>query len=186
MLVINIATQPMKIELTPQHASLDLQTTKSQVQINSQSARVEISQPKGQLEIDQTQFRYAYGKKDMKDFIRDFAQEGRQAAMQAIASIAANGDRLANISSRENTIAAMSAESTIKPVGELTWVSVPPADIKYTPHYPVTNVADGNLNLSWQMGTVQGTYQPSKMNLDVVQYPTIKMWTTQNKVDTMA
>jgi hypothetical protein len=186
MLVINIATQPMKIELTPQHASLDLQTTKSQVEISSQPAKVEISQPKGELEIDQTSFRYAYGKKDMKDFIRDFAQEGRQAAMQAIARIAADGDRLANISSRENTIAAMSAESTIKPVGELTWVSVPPPDIKYTPNYPTTDVADAKLSVAWKMGTVQGTYQPSKMNLDVVQYPTIKMWTTQNTVDTMA
>lgn len=186
MLSINIETQPIKMEFTSQRATLDTTTTSAQLSINTEAATLEIHQPNGELEIDQTPCRAAYGIKNMPDLIRDYGQAGRDGVIAAIGRAVEDGNRLAaSIASGGNVIADMAAERAMDPPIELTIAYVPLPDIRYTPHSPQISVKDGTFDITTQPGSVQGNFKPGQVDINVMQYPSIKMWTSQNAVDMM-
>ncbi|MBC8015444.1 MAG: hypothetical protein H7X79_06835 [Sporomusaceae bacterium] len=185
MLILNVATQPIRTEYAIQKSVLNLQTTIPKIEISTEAATLDIRQSLGQLEIDATPCRYARGIKNLADFSRDNAQAGRDAAMEAIGRTAEEGNRLARIESGENAIANMAADTNTVPIPEVVLAHVPLPDISYTPNTPKIEVIDGKLDINFERGTVQGDFQPGAVNINVAQYPSIKMWTTENKVDTM-
>lgn len=185
MLILNVATQPIKTEYAIQEAILNLQTTSPQVQISSEAATLDIRQPHGKLEIDPTPCRYARGIKNLADFSRDNAQAGRNAAMEAIGRTVEEGHRLANIESGENAVAAIAAETNTVPIPQTVLAYVPPPDIRYTPNPPQISFTAGKVDLTLQRGTVQVDVTPGTVDINITQYPSIKMWTTENKVDMM-
>ncbi len=185
MLILNVATQPIKTEYTTQKASLDSQTTLPKIQIDTQAAKLEIRQPEGKLEIDQTPCRYALGIKNMQDFSRDNAQEGRNSAIEAIGRIVDEGNRLGSIESGENAVVEIAADTNSPPPGELTLAYIPLPDIHFTRNPPQIHATEGKLDINLQRGNVEGDFTPGKVGVNVTQYPSIKMWTSPNKVDLM-
>jgi len=183
MLSINIATQPIKMQFKSQNATLDQSITRAQLIDQSEGATLEIHQPNGELEIDQTPCRYAYGIKDMPTLVREYAQAGMNSAITGIGRIAEEGERLGSIESGQNAVAAIAADSTVSAPVEITFAYVPLPNIRYTPHAPQISVKDGKVNGHYQPGSVQGDFRPSQINIMVGQYPSITMWTSENKVD---
>ena len=185
MRILNVATQPITMGMETQNASLDLRTTAPQIQMNTEAAKLEIRQPKGTLEIDGTPFRYSYGIKNWQSFSRDNAQDSKNAGLEAIAEIAQEGDRMAFIESKEEAVVAIAAQTNFPDLGELTWAPLEKPDIHYTLNRPQINVIDGTFDLNLQRGSVQNNYQPGKVDISVTKYPSINMWTSENKVDLM-
>ena len=186
MLVLNVATQAIKTEINIQKASLDSQTTMPQIKITTEAAKVEIHQPNGELTIDQTKSRYAMGIKNIGDLCRDNGQDGKQAAIEAVGRIAEDGNRLARIESKEYAVVEMAADKNISEQRELTLASIPRPEISYKRNPPQINVTDAKLDIVVNpRESVEGKFHPGKVELRVIQYPSIKMWISENKVDMM-
>lgn len=182
MLRINISTQPIRLDYTTKNAQLNLQTTQPKVQIETTPATLEIHQPQGELTIDQTPCRYSIGFKNIADFARDFAALGRQTAMDTIARISQEGDQLARIENNSNAIADISANSTVTEVPDITYAYIPLPDIHYQANQVQINPTYGKVDITPQLGTIQGDYQPGSVDIQVTQYPSIEISTVDVKV----
>ncbi|CVK19898.1 DUF6470 family protein [Sporomusa sphaeroides] len=187
MLTLNISTQPAKTSITTTRADMGLTTTRPQLRIDTEPATVEISQPKGELEIDWEAFRASYGKKTNIRLARDNADLGRQTAFDTIARIAQEGDRLMNAEvSGEDPIPAMAAEANTQLPPEVTWARLEPPVIRYTAHQPIFKPTPGRLTIDVIPGKVNMDFRPATVDIRMVQYPSIKMWVTDNSVDISA
>lgn len=185
MRILNVATEPIKIDMNTQKAFINLHTTLPKIQIEAEAAKLEIRQPKGELQIDSTAFRSSYGIKNWQSFHQDNAQEARNIGLEAVGRIAEEGNRMGQIASGENAVVEIAADSCNSPVSELTWAPLEKPEVHYTANQPQIRFIDGSLNITVERGNVQTNFQPGKVNVSVAQYPSIRKWTSENKVDLM-
>ena len=185
MLILNVATEPIKIDINSQKASLNSHTILPQLQMQTEAAQLEIRQPKGELQIDLTAFRYSYGIKNGHDFSRDNAQEAKSIGLQAIGSIVERGNRMARIDIKVDAVAEQAADSSVSPLLELTWAPLAKPEIHYQENHPQITFIAGGFDLTLNRGSVQTAFQPAQVNVSVSQYPSIRKWTSENKVDLM-
>jgi len=183
MIRLNIFQQPAKLELSITDPVLNIRTTSPKTQLSTQPAIVEIRRTEGKLELDFTPYRYSIGFKNNADFMRDFANEGKQAALEAVARIAQEGDRLARIESKEDAIVQMAIESNFPEPPDITWARIEPPIIHYEPGKVDFNVIRGKVDLNLQRGTVELNLQRGEVKGRITQYPSIRFWTTNNEVD---
>ncbi|HWR06979.1 DUF6470 family protein [Sporomusa sp.] len=183
MIRLNISQQDAKIEITTERSYLGIKTTPPVMTMESQAATLEIRQPRGELEIDYTPLRASYGIKDPAEFSRDCAEYGRQAGLEAVGRIAQEGDRMAAIESGEAAIPNIAADTNSPPAPEITWAHLEKPIVNYIVHPPEFTFVAGHLTINVQPGTVDCDYHPGTINLRVVQYPSIRMWTTDTAID---
>ncbi|MPM21314.1 hypothetical protein SDC9_67758 [bioreactor metagenome] len=186
MLCLNIRQTPAQVAITTQNSRLQLRTTQAELEMQSSPATLEIRQAKGEFEMDFTQFRYSIGIKNLQDFSRDFAQEGKQAALEAIGKIVADGNRLARIESGENAVVNMAADSVFSPEGQLEWTKIEPPSINYRYDSAKIDVIQGKLDINVNRGTVENLTQLGNVDIQMKQYQSVKFWTTENKYDLKA
>lgn len=183
MLRLNISSQNAKIEINTVKPELTLHTTKPQIQISTQAVKVEISQPRGELEVDQSPCRASLGIRTISEVIRDFAEMGQQAVLQAIGNIAEEGNRLAAIEKEPDAIVNLAVEKLESQPGDLEIIWIDNPIINYRMNPPKFTSTPGQIALQLQRGTVQNDFQWGKANIDMAQYQSIKFWTTENKWD---
>lgn len=183
MLKLNIAQQPAKLALNIKDPFLNIRTTPPQIQLSTEPAIVEINRTEGKLEIDQYPCRYSIGFKNNFDFAYDFAQEGKQSVLAAVGEIAAEGDRLARIESKENAIANIATESMFSDPADVVWARVESPNIHYQPGKVEFNPIYGKVNLDLERGTVSLELQRGEVKGQISQYQNIRFWTTNSKVD---
>lgn len=186
MLCLNIRQTPAKIAMHSQNNTLQIRTTKPELDIQTTPAQLDIRQAKGEFEMDFTPYRYSIGIKNLQEFMRDYAQEGRQAVLEAIGNIAQEGDRLARIESKENAVVNIAADSCMTPEGQLEWTRIEPPIVNYHFEPAKINVTPGKLDITLRRGTVENDSQPGSVDIQVSQYQSIRFWTTENKYDIQA
>ena len=181
---LNIETQPVRLEYQTKPRIFNLQVTPHQFQLDTQPAVVEItSRPYGTLEIDATNSRASYGIYNAMDFAVQAAERGRQQALEAVGRIAAEGRRLAAIETGENTVPAIAAEASVRQVPSITIRPIDRPDITYTPNPPSFNPMPGNVDVTFEYGSVNFDYEPALTRPTVVQYPGIRFFTTGSVID---
>lgn len=178
MLRINIDQQNAKLALSITDPAISLRRKPAKLEMHTEAAVLEIRQSPGTMVIDQSPCRASYGLKTITQFTGDFAQKGMQAAFEAIGEIAEEGERLARIESGENAIVAIAVEnSTDEPV-EVVLKSIPRPYIHYYPQPVEYNYRAGQLNVQYQRGDVDLQLNRGVVDITMVQYPSIRMWTT--------
>jgi len=158
--------QLARLEIRQTFARLGLETTrpvqeiaqpKPDLGLTQRPARLTIERVPGRLVIDQSQAWAASGLKDPLTLARDIAAEGRAAALEGIARIAEEGDRMQAIESGENAIATIATEKALPPPADFTITLMPPpfsVKMRYTPT---------RLLLHWKLGGAffdPKTYRP--------------------------
>lgn len=186
MIQLNISIQHAKTELAIQKPAFTMKTTLPKIQIDAAAAKLDIKQTPGTLEIDMYPFRASYGMKNWADLTREFAEQGRSAALEAIGKIAANGDRLAHIENKETAVINIAAEESMPSTGELSWSWLEKPVINYTPQEPQVNYTPGKLDINLQRGTVETNYTPGKVGVNMLVYPAVHYSTSEGKVDLLA
>lgn len=175
MLRLTISSQPIKLEYTSQNAQLDQQTILPKLQLETTPATVEIHQSQGELTIDQTPCRYSIGLKNISDFSRDIANQGKQAVLDTIGSIAEDGDRMGAIENKGDSIAQMAADSTIEEPPGITLVPIDAPIIRYEANPVQFNPTPGKINYFVEPGTVNGDYHPGSVDFRITQYPSVQI-----------
>jgi hypothetical protein len=175
MLQIRIEPHPIQLAYTTHNARLDLRTERAQVVIDATPARLDIRQPLGKLSIDQTPCRYAIGLKNLTDFSSDLTVTNRQAVLEGTGRAAGEGRRAALIENPANAFADIAADAMLDDMVELTMGWIPSPDISYEAQPAAINPIPGNLSYEVRPGGVQGEYQPGKVDIQVVQYPSLEI-----------
>lgn len=183
MLFLNIATQPCKLNLQTTPPQIQLTTTRPVLNIDTEAAKVEIRSSQGKLEIDQYPCRYSIGLKNTSDAIRDNAQAGYQAAIEAIGRISQEGDRMAAIESHEDAIINIDMESLTDEPVEVTLGRIADPEIRYTPQPVEYEPTPAKVNFNLERGTVDNQLRRGTVDISVAQYASVRFWTTEGKPD---
>lgn len=163
-----------------------MKTTFPKLSIDTEAAKLDISQGQGNLEIDMYPLRASYGMKNRTDLTGEFAGLGRETALDTIARIAANGERLANIATKEDAAVNIAVEESVPSKSDVTWAYLEKPIINYTPRKTQTNVVPGKINITVTEGNVQTQYTPGRIDMRMLQYPAVHFSTTESKVNLLA
>lgn len=153
--------------------NLSITSVKGQIGINTINARLDISQPKGEQSlrqikpkmtidkehpkvlIDQSECFSEIGLKSRDEFMREYAELGKQGALEAIARICEDGDRMAQIHKKmPPAIPEIAEKNATPPMREFNIDFIP----KSRPKIEVT----GSLDINWQLGGIEYSYEPRK------------------------
>lgn len=183
---LEIATTPTIWETVPQPARLSLSTTLPRVEITTEAAKVEITgNHPGELSIDFTECRAALGLKTVTQMTEDWAEAGKQAALEAIGNMAAAGDRLMDYKSGD-AIVEMAQDSMIEDTPSIEWAYKPGPEINYTPNKPEITVTPGNVEVQLQRGMVQNDTPFPAMHYQITQYGRVDISVVGSRTDQSA
>lgn len=175
MLRLQIQTYPIRLEYQTHNSQLNQKTTLPKLEMERIPPQLEIRQSRGKLSIDNTEYFHSIGRKNITTLIREFAQEGRQAALEAISKIHAKGDRLADLKAPGNTIGELGADSRIQKKGELAWTPIEAPIIRYEASPVEINYIRGNINFTPHNAIIDREYIPGKVEFQVTQYPRVEI-----------
>ena len=172
---VKISTQPTRLAMNIQRASLDQRSQRAQVQVRTTDAQADIQQGSGQLSIDASACRAAIGLKKTAEFARDIAQQGLQTCQETLSRYVQTGNRLAQISNPASTVVQVTADrnsSETQPLS-INWVAKPLPDISYEMTPTRTDWSAAQIDYQVQPAQVQGSYTPGEVDTSVEQYADI-------------
>lgn len=137
---------------------------------------MEIRQQHGQLRLDTFERRSSMGLKGMPDFMRDAAQRGRNAAMEATRNYAEIGDQLKNIQKGANIPDVIFSKIMQRAQGELVLMPLSPTEISWQAGSVQTNYLPVQQNFKWETDATGPTYEfvPATFSMNMLQYPEIR------------
>lgn len=184
MLKLNIEQQYARLGLNISEPAVQLDIKPPEIQLSTKAAEVEIRQSQGQLKIDSYPCRYSAGFRKTGDATAELAEKGMQAALQAIAKIAGDGNRLGAIQTGEtDVIAHMAAESMLEEMPDVVLAHINPPKISYQPGDVEFNAGKGKVSLSLERGSVDLALQRGKVQGYIAQRENVRFWTTEGKYD---
>lgn len=181
---------------------LSITTTKGQIGINTTNAYLDIRQPKGEQSIrqvkpqmmidrelpkvliDQSQPFAEAGRKPWSQVAEEYAQLGRQQALEGIARIVDDGNRMAMIQRKmPSAIPEIAFNNSMSKQHEFNFAMIPTS----RPKIEVT----GHLDIQWKLGGVEynytprnpvADYNPGKVDIYMQQYPKTEIRFIDNRV----
>ncbi|RAP73935.1 DUF6470 family protein [Paenibacillus montanisoli] len=131
-----------KIGIQTQAASLDIQSPPGELSIQQPQAKMEIESSRGELEIDSSEAWAALGMGSNLEWLNSIYSQCKSIALQAIAKIVEDGNRMAQITNPNNAFAelardAFQRKNPIQYVGE---ASVDHVRLHYRAHAPIINI----------------------------------------------
>ncbi|WP_201305401.1 DUF6470 family protein [Paenibacillus puerhi] len=174
---IQIRQTPALIGIDADLGTQDIRQPRATFEMTTERPQQEIRQPRGELEIDQTKAWDALGRGPVLESFNRIYSQAHQIAMQGIARIVENGNRLAQIHLKTNAIADNAEQirynfSEFDIVGEASYDNV---DIFYTARRPEINVIDGKVNLQTHPNRPEYEYYRGKLDIYMQQYPKVEI-----------
>lgn len=174
---IRIEHQPGKIGIDVQRGQMEIRQPQATVEMHTSPLKIEISSPQGELRIDQSKAWDALGSGSNATFMSRIYSEAKQIALQGIARIVENGNRMAAIHQNTDAIADIAAEQAfesggVNVLGEASYDNV---DIDYIAHKPEFAVDRGSVDVHITANKPEISYIPGKVSIYMQQVPRIEM-----------
>jgi len=188
----------MALSITKVNISLDVERVPARLEINSRPPRLELQQKHAKVyidaelpkvKIDQYQCFAESGLKNYADLTKEMAELANKRALEYIAKLAEDGDMLAAIENGGNPFAEI-AERDAFPEKEFGMVTMPRSRPKIDVEGSLTITHDPNEPGRWNWvkgnfipGDVYINYVPGKLNIQVKQYPSVRIEYLGENVD---
>lgn len=155
-----IQSQAAKISINTTKGSFHMQQPKGKLNIETTYPKMQIDRKLPRVIIDQYQCFAEAGLKNIFDLTREYAQMGKQKALEAIANINQEGDRTADICSGIPEAIPEIAQSKIgSDEKEFNIDTIP----KSRPRIDV----EGHLNIAWEIGGTNINYIAQKPIINI-------------------
>ncbi|WP_430883987.1 DUF6470 family protein [Fusibacter sp. JL216-2] len=173
---IGIETQAAQLEIDQKQPELELEITHPKVSIESTLPKVEISQQQAFSES---------GLKGVLELTFENAQIARQLMLGGIARAVSQGDELADVSKPDPLPDHARYNSWEQFKRDYNMVTMPKSG-------PDIQVVEGENDIQVEQGTIEnktqierptGIFEPGSVNIFMIQYPKLEIWTTQSKFD---
>lgn len=180
---LEINTTPTQWAVTPQPGRLNLSTTLPRIEMNTTAAQLEITgNHPGELSIDFTESRAAVGLKTWTQLSLDWAEAGRQGALEAIGNLASDGDRLMNFQNGD-AIVEMARESTLQETPSIEWAYKPGPEISYTLNRPQVEATPGKVDVQPVDGAVTNNTAYPQFAFQITQYGRVDINVVGSRTD---
>lgn len=152
-----------QIGLEIQRAQLSIQQPKAEIKMHQELPKIQIEKTPLQIHIDQQDCWNEVGLKDFLTLTRDNAQMAKQIGLEAIASIAENGNRLMSIENGANPVVEMAVEISNPPPADFNVDMIPKSR-------PKIEFTGGELHFSTQEGRVEYQAIPQRPIIEMAAY----------------
>ncbi len=149
-----------QIGIETQKGQMNIQQPKGEQSIEQIPAKMEIDREAPKVIIDQYQCFAEAGLKNIEDLMKEHVQLSKQATMKAIARIAADGNRLAEVQNdMPSAIPELAEKNSWTEQKQFGFDLIP----KSRPKIDVT----GHLNIHWNLNGAKIDYRPQKPIVDI-------------------
>jgi hypothetical protein len=175
--VIRLNLQPAKIGIDIKPGQQEIHQPQPEMEMHTTPLKIEMSSPQGELHIDQSKAWDALGTGSNLTFMNRIYSESKDIALQGIARIVENGNRMAAIHNNRDVIADMATEqafegSSMNYLGEAAYDNVV---IDYIPQEPKYEVDPGSVDVKFTAHNPEMNYTPGKVSVYMVQFPKVEM-----------
>lgn len=176
--VLSITTEPIKFEMTIEPARLEMrkeqqlplatvQTTPPKMQMHSDYTKVQISTK---------QARSSMGQGSMSDFMRTYAQKGKNHILQKTGEYAQMGwEMSAQHPNGVNIAQVVNNHLNAQPNLALDFIPKGGAQLSWEPAVAQMNYQKGNVQYQWEWPTTKFEYIPGKIDVKVLQWPSVNV-----------
>ncbi|TXK80950.1 DUF6470 family protein [Paenibacillus sp. N3.4] len=174
---IQIRQQPALIGIDADPGTQDIRQPQAAYEMQTERPTLEMHQTQGELQIDQSRAWDALGVGPILESMSRIYSQSKEIALQGIARIVENGNRMAAIHLPGNPIAEIAKQLTFEHpefnyYGEAAYDNV---DITYTAHRVEINVTDGKVNVNVQVNPPEISYNRGKLDIYVRQYANLEI-----------
>jgi hypothetical protein len=106
-------------------ASLSIRQPPADMEITTKPAELNMETNQVKIKIDQSQCFSEAGLKDVFELTEEFAQRGREVALEAVGNIAGEGDRMAMIENRADPFVEIATNKALPPPAEFNIALMP-------------------------------------------------------------
>ncbi|MDB5052778.1 MAG: hypothetical protein JWM44_828 [Bacilli bacterium] len=162
-------------------ARADITSPQGELSIHSSSANMDIVSPRGQLEVDSSVAWSALGKTPTMQWNNSIYSQVKDIALQAIAKIVEDGNRMATITNPNNAIAEIAQDtsspfSEIQYVGEASYLNM---KMQYQANPVQINVEPQKADIQYKVNKPEVQYQRGKVDVYMKNMNSIEMHVSQ-------
>ncbi|WP_233531553.1 DUF6470 family protein [Paenibacillus alkalitolerans] len=165
--IIQINQQFAKIGIDADLGKYEMRQPRADMQIRQTAAKLDIRAGQGRLEIDQSKAWDALGLGGILEAMSRIRSEAHRVALEGIARIAEEGDRLASIHLRTDMIAEIAQEGAFRSrdfnyMGPASYDNV---DLHYTVSKPDIRISEGGADIQVQVRPPEISYARGKLDI---------------------
>lgn len=176
MQLINITTQPTKWECRTVPAKLEMQVPKNpQGKLHRVPTRMELHTKDIAVRLDTTEMRASLNLRSVRGWNKVFAEQGMQAAYQAIGEAVQLGNQLQNVQDGV-TISQIMQQKMMQNTDITTYTHFIPTtgpDISWDPAQVSLDYTPGSVDTEWEVQKNVMTYVPSEIHFKILQKPKV-------------
>lgn len=168
---IQIRQQFARIGIDADPGFMKIRQPQAHMEIHTEPAVVSIHSEPGRLQIDQSRAWDALGGKNILRTLDRIHAAARNVAWDNVARIAREGDRLADLTTSENTLAELGKEAFVSfhELDILPEASSGNVDMDYTPSPPEIQVQTGGVDIRVEVNRPELDYERGKLDIYVAQ-----------------
>jgi len=175
---IQIRQYPAKLGIDADLGQYSIRQPKAKFEIRTEPPKVEIRQPQGELKIDQSKAWDALGLGGIMEAMNRIASQARNVALQGIARIVENGNKLAQIHLEHVNPIADIAEQLRFEHFEFDYygpASYDNVDVFYTARKPEFRPIEGKVQIHTHPNKPEIDYMRGKLDIYMIQYPKVEI-----------
>ncbi|BBH23906.1 hypothetical protein Back11_52510 [Paenibacillus baekrokdamisoli] len=170
-----------QIGIQTQLAGQDIHSRAGDLSIQQPPAKVEMESPAGELEIDSSEAWAALGKGPHLEWLNSIYSQSKSVALQAIAKMVEDGNRMAQITNHQNAFADLAQDvyqrkNPIEYAGEPSYFNV---KVHYQSHSPIINIEPQKAEIQYSPNKPEVQYNPGSVDVYVKQKNAIDIQVSQ-------
>lgn len=174
--LINITTVPIQYELKIQNARLQYKNATAEVEISRDKGGMRIKSRPVKLNIDSFEARNSVTPTTARS-VAQTAQKGNQAAYEATAQLAQEGQLMLKAKIGEDVLGQIFANRNQQPTGEFELGFTPsePVDLNYEAGDLIINYQMDKLNFDLKVANGNFEFVPGDIELSITQHPEVRI-----------
>lgn len=172
--LLRITTIPLEYEMKVHNSRLEYTSSKSRLEMDTKQGGLTIRSRRAKLNLDSFEARNSV-LPSVKTMVYQTAEKGIQAAQDASAQAAQEGQQLLKAKNGEDVLGQIFQQRTELPTGEfqLGFIPTAPVDIKYQPGDLKLNYEMDRLNFELRAAQGKFEYIPGSVEISITQQPDV-------------
>lgn len=176
MQLINITSTPIEYKINIEAARLEMkQSDNPRYQMEQNQGRMNIDAKNIQVRLDSTRLRESLNLRDPGAFARYYGSQGRQTAYENIGERVQFGNQISQIQDGVSISQIVQQKAIQQPTTYTTFIPSAGWDISWQPQELNLDYQPTEMNFDWQVQKNVMEYVPGKYQMDILQYPKIKI-----------
>ena len=174
--LLEIRTIPMSIEFKINKARYDIASVNASFEMTKDKGGLHMKMKPTRLNIDTVEARYSAGIKSAMRAVEDYAKKGIQAAYEATAAYAREGNLMLDINIMDNPIPEIAIRKILSDFNfDLGFIPKVGPDISWDIGGISINFEIDKLNFDWNIERPQISFTPGSIEFMVKEYPSVEI-----------